>query len=131
MVESKLTKYGGLSRREYEMRKKMAERFGNKVDHLKSPEPEDLHFDSAQLYSQIAAERQPKQLQVDSTPPNASDKLAQKFEETVSIDTHCKDVIESDTGTSQYQKPVRKPAPESKSLKYTSSKMASTVHPNI
>lgn len=33
-ASNKNSKYGGLSRREFEMRRKMAEKFGRKVNHL-------------------------------------------------------------------------------------------------
>ena len=42
--------YVGLSKREVEMRKRMAERFGRKVEHLAPVKKEDLTVDSNKLY---------------------------------------------------------------------------------
>jgi hypothetical protein len=47
MVESK---FRGLSRKEIEMRKMMAERFGNRADHLQPPKKDELKIDSNKMY---------------------------------------------------------------------------------
>lgn len=55
MVDSSLDKngkYAGLSRREFEMRRKMAAKFGRQVSHLEPTEP-DLKIDLDQLYKKL------------------------------------------------------------------------------
>ena len=43
-------KYGGLSKREVEIRRKMAMKFGRQASHLTQPDPNDLKVDSESLY---------------------------------------------------------------------------------
>ena len=43
-------KYGGLSKREVEIRRKMAMKFGRQASNLTQPDPNDLKVDSESLY---------------------------------------------------------------------------------
>jgi hypothetical protein len=67
--------YGGLSKREIEMRKKMALRFGNQTTHLLPPKPEEIKVDIEHFLKKSTVKDQ------EESP-----------------------IVTSDTGTSKYQK---------------------------
>ena len=52
MVERSDMEYVGLTRREIEMRMRMAQKFGRKATHLKPPDPEEIQVDTQKLLSQ-------------------------------------------------------------------------------
>ena len=56
MVESSEnnSKYGGLSRRDFEIRKKMAAKFGRQVSHLQPPAASELKVDADLLYKKAS-----------------------------------------------------------------------------
>jgi hypothetical protein len=96
MVDSK---YGGLSRREIEMRKKMAQRFGHQTAHLEQPEQVTMDFE--QIYRE-AIQKTPKVVKQSTYCDVAVDVKQNSIPDSgLTSDNSCGSFA-SDTGTSTY-----------------------------